>query len=87
MWIRACVEKIGKNMIFATDFTLCDHSTEEARNICFHKPKNIFLKEGNTITIDYEKEKIIQNLPIMIVGINELKIGSKTPDIDFLLDL
>jgi hypothetical protein len=92
--IRACVEKVGRRLIYATDYTKCDHSTEEARNICFHIPKSekiegkyTYLKEGNTIILDYEKEKNISGLPPMIVGVTKITVVSKSPDVDFLLDL
>jgi len=93
-WIRACVDRIGKRLVYATDFTECDHSTEEARPICFHKPrseiiegKDTKLKEGYTIIVEYGREKNIKALPLMLVKVARIVVVSKSPDIDFLLDL
>lgn len=44
------------------------------------------LKEGYIVSVEYEKEKQIKNLPLMLVGIKKITILSKKPDVDFLLD-
>ena len=93
-FIRACIEKVGKRLIFADDYSLCDHSTEGLRRVCFHRPKpeqitGKFnrLKEGNTVIIEYQREKTIAGLPLMLVGIKNIEVIAKDADPDFLLDL
>ena len=52
----------------------------------FHKPK-MEIVEGNVVSVTYEREKEIKKLPMMLVGVKEIKIISKHPDPDLLLDL
>lgn len=83
---RVLIDKVSKKLVFATDYSEVDHQYGNTREICFHKPGRE-LKEGYIVGIEYEKEKQIKNLPLMLVGIKEITILSKKPDIDFLLDL
>jgi len=83
---RLLVEKIGKRLVFGTDFSEVDHQYGNTRKICFHKPQTK-LAEGNIVYITYDREKDIERLPTMLVGIREVRIISKHPDPDLLLDL
>ena len=81
---RILVDKVGNRLVFGTDFSKVDHQYGDTRRVCFHKGK-IELNEGNVVYVRYEGEKKIAGLPIMLVGIREIKVIS--PDPDLLLDL
>jgi len=83
---RLLIDKIGNRLVFGTDFSDVDHQFGDTRRVCFHKPETKIV-EGNVVSVTYEREKEIKRLPIMLVGIKEIKVISKHPDPDLLLDL
>lgn len=83
---RVLIDKVGSRLVFATDFSEVDHQYGDTRKICFHKPE-VELKEGYIVSIKYEREKQIRNLPLMLVGIKKINVLSRKLDVDFLLDL
>lgn len=83
---RVLIDKVGRKLVFATDFSEVDHQSGDTRKICFHKP-NTELEEEYIVSIEYEREKQIKNLPLMLTDIKKINILSRKPDVDFLLDL
>lgn len=83
---RLLIDKVGNRLVFGTDFSEVDHQYGNTRKVCFHKPK-MEIVEGNVVSMTYEREKEIKRLPTMLVGVKEIRIISKHPDPDLLLDL
>ncbi len=83
---RVLINRVGRKLVFGTDFSEVDHQYGDTREICFHKPK-IELKEGFIVAIEYVREKQIKGLPPMLIGIKKIDVLSRKVDVDLLLDL
>lgn len=83
---RLYVDGVGDRLVYAKDYDGTDHQYGYVRDVCFHK-QDWGLREDNHITVEYGREKDVDDLPPMLVDIKRLEVKEAHASPDFLLDL
>lgn len=83
---RLHVTSVGDRLAFGDDYDAVDHQYGETRAICFHSG-DWDVEVDNVVHVEYEREKEIDDLPPMLVGVETVRVIEETASPDFLLDL
>lgn len=83
---RLHVTGVGDRLVFGDDYDAVDHQYGETRAVCFHGSE-WDVETDNVVHVEYEREKDVDDLPPMLVGVEAVRVIEETASPDFLLDL
>lgn len=84
---RLHVTSVKTRLAFGMDYDGVDHNTGMTRKVCFHH-KDRDIPEDGTISLEYEEEKdTMDDLPPLLVGVQNVEVLEEAATPDFLFDL
>jgi hypothetical protein len=85
---RLQVTHVGDSLVFGDDFDGVDHQYGTSRPVCFNRPEETQLAEGNHLTVEYKTEKDIgDEYPPLLAGVEKLTVKEESASPDYLFDL